>query len=139
AAAQIPYFARLGISHYYLSPILTARAGSMHGYDVVDHGSVNPELGGEQGLRRLVAGLRARGMGLIIDIVPNHMAVGHADNAWWLDVLEWGRESPYARHFDIDWDVPDPALRHRVLAPFLGKIYGEALADGELQLRLDED
>ena len=137
ALEQLPYYARLGISHLYVSPILTARAGSMHGYDVVDHRAVNPELGGEEGLRRLVAGLREHGMGLIVDIVPNHMAVGGADNAWWLDVLAWGRDSAHASHFDIDWDVPDPLLRERVLAPFLGKPYGEALDDGELRLQFD--
>ncbi len=137
AMARVPYFARLGISHLYLSPILTARAGSMHGYDVVDPHNVNPELGGEDGLRELVAALRMHDMGLIVDIVPNHMAVGHDDNRAWLDVLEWGPLSRHAGFFDIDWDVPDPALNGRLLAPFLGKPYGEALADGELRLQFD--
>lgn len=137
AAAQAPYLRDLGLSHIYVSPILAARAGSRHGYDVVDHGRVNPELGGEAGLRRLVAALRDCGLGLIVDIVPNHMAVGGADNAWWLDVLEWGRDSPFARCFDIDWDVPDRALHGRVLAPFLGQPYGEALEAGEIQLAFD--
>ena len=137
AAARVPYLHALGVSHIYASPILTARRGSAHGYDVVDHRAVNPELGGEDGLRALVATLRARGMGLIADIVPNHMAVGGDDNAWWLDLLEWGRDSPFARFFDIDWDVPDPALRGRVLAPFLGRPYGEALAAGEIALEFD--
>lgn len=136
AAAHVPYLARLGISHVYASPVLTARAGSMHGYDVVDHASVNPELGGEDGLRRLVAALRAHDMGLVVDIVPNHMAVG-ADNAWWFDVLEWGRESAHATTFDIDWDVPDPMLAGRVLLPVLGRPYGEALAAAEIALRFD--
>ncbi len=137
AAAQVPYFKQLGITHLYVSPILTARAGSQHGYDVVDHSVVNSELGGEAALRALVACLRRHGMGLIVDIVPNHMAVGRGDNAWWLDVLEWGRDSHYSGFFDIDWDVPDPLLHNRVLAPFLGKPYGEALADGEIELRFD--
>ncbi len=137
AADQVGYYASLGISDLYVSPILTARAGSMHGYDVVDHSAVNPELGGEAALRELVAKLRTHDMGLIVDIVPNHMAVGRADNAWWLDVLEWGRDSPYAGFFDIDWDVPDPQLHHRVLAPFLGKPYGEALAESEIKLEFD--
>ena len=137
AREQVAYFARLGISHLYASPILTARSGSAHGYDAVDYGSVNPELGGEDGLRRLVAELRRHDMGLIVDIVPNHMAVGNHDNAWWMDVLQWGRESRYAGFFDIDWDVPDPALHGRVLAPFLGKPYGQALMDGEITLCLD--
>ena len=137
AQARVPYFAQLGISHLYLSPILTARSGSMHGYDLVDHGTVNPELGGETGFRELVAVLREHNMGVIVDIVPNHMAVGNADNRLWLDVLEWGRNSRYANFFDIDWDVPDPVLKNRVLAPFLGKPYGDALREGELQLQFD--
>lgn len=138
AQTQVPYFARLGVSHLYLSPIMVARAGSNHGYDVVDHGAVNPELGGEAGLIALVEELRQHGMGLIVDIVPNHMAVGGADNRAWLDLLEWGRDSRFARVFDIDWDVHDPALRNRVHAPFLGKPYGEALQDGEIQLCFDQ-
>lgn len=139
ATAQVPYLAALGISHVYTSPILCARAGSMHGYDVVDPTQVNPELGGEVGLRRLVACLREHGMGLIADIVPNHMAVGGSDNAWWLDVLEWGRDSVYAGFFDIDWEVPDPAINGRVLAPFLGQPYGAGLAAGDIRLRFDAD
>jgi (1->4)-alpha-D-glucan 1-alpha-D-glucosylmutase len=134
AAAQrlVPYAAALGISHFYVSPILTARAGSRHGYDIVDHGAVNPELGGEPAMRALVEALRARRMGLVVDIVPNHMAVGGADNRAWLDVLEWGPASRYANFFDIDWDVPDPALARRVLVPLLGQPYGAALGDIEL-------
>ncbi|HSB96896.1 MAG TPA: malto-oligosyltrehalose synthase, partial [Spongiibacteraceae bacterium] len=132
ARRWVPYAASLGISHFYVSPILTARAGSQHGYDIVDHGAVNAELGGEEGLRALVDTLRAHGMCLLVDIVPNHMAVGGADNRIWLDVLEWGPASRYANFFDIDWDVPDPALTRRVLVPLLGKPYGEALADIEL-------
>lgn len=134
----IPYFARLGITHLYASPLLTSRPGSRHGYDQTDPRHIDPELGGEDALRALVAGLRAHDMGLILDIVPNHMGVGGADNAWWLDVLEWGRASPYAEFFDIDWDPPDPTQRGRMLAPFLGRAYGEALAEGELVLRFDE-
>ncbi|MET0611278.1 MAG: alpha-amylase family glycosyl hydrolase, partial [Pseudomonas caspiana] len=96
AVALVPYFASLGISHIYASPLLKARAGSMHGYDVVDPRVINPELGGEPALRRLASALREQGMGLILDIVSNHMAVGGNDNPWWLDLLEWGRRSPYA-------------------------------------------
>ena len=138
AAALIPYLDGLGISHLYASPLLTARAGSTHGYDIVDHNRINPELGGEDALHRLVDGLRARQMGLILDIVPNHMGVGGNDNAWWMDVLEWGRSSPYAEYFDIDWDPPDATLRGRMLAPFLGMSYGEALSAGELVLTFDQ-
>jgi (1->4)-alpha-D-glucan 1-alpha-D-glucosylmutase len=139
AVPLLPYFAALGISHVYASPILKARPGSTHGYDIVDHGRINPELGGEAALRRLVAALHAQEMGLILDIVPNHMGVGGADNAWWLDVLEWGRQSPYATFFDIDWEPPDRALGNRLLAPFLGAPYGEVLASGDLRLRFEQE
>ena len=137
AVPLVPYFARLGISHLYASPLLSARAGSMHGYDVVDPTRVNPELGGEAALRRLVAALREHDMGLILDIVSNHMAVGGADNPWWLDLLEWGRLSPYSEFFDIQWHSPDPLLKGQLLMPFLGSDYGEALQSGTLTLKFD--
>ena len=137
AAPLASYFARLGISHVYASPIGAARAGSAHGYDQVDPTRINPELGGEAGFRTLVSALRAEGLGVILDIVPNHMAVGGDDNPWWLDVLENGQESEYAHVFDIDWDPPDPALKGKLLAPFLGSSYAEALADGALKLERD--
>ncbi len=136
-AALVPYLAELGISHLYASPIFRARAGSTHGYDIVSHTEINPELGGMEALRAMVAALRSHGMGLILDIVPNHMGVGGDDNAWWMDVLEWGRASPYAEFFDIDWDPPDATLRGRMLAPFLGDAYGTVLAAGDLHLRFD--
>ncbi len=137
AAAVVPYLSALGISHVYTSPVQTSRPGSMHGYDIVDHAAVNPELGGEAALRRLVAALRDHEMGLVIDIVPNHMGVGGSDNAWWLDVLEWGTSSRYASFFDIDWDVSDPWIHGRVLQPFLGQAYGKCLDGGEITLKLD--
>ncbi|SCX76130.1 malto-oligosyltrehalose synthase [Pseudomonas sp. NFACC37-1] len=137
AIPQVPYFAALGISHIYASPLLKARAGSMHGYDVVDPTLVNPELGGEAALRRLVAVLREHRMGLILDIVSNHMAVGGNDNPWWLDLLEWGRLSPYGEFFDIQWHSPDPLMEGQLLLPFLGSDYGVALQEGTLRLRLD--
>ncbi|MDF9770105.1 (1-_4)-alpha-D-glucan 1-alpha-D-glucosylmutase [Pseudomonas rhodesiae] len=139
AVPLVPYFAQLGISHLYASPLLSARAGSMHGYDVVDPTRVNPELGGEDALRRLVATLREHDMGLILDIVSNHMAVGGADNPWWLDLLEWGRLSPYSEFFDIQWHSPDPLLKGQLLMPFLGSDYGEALQSGTLTLHFDAD
>ena len=139
AAPLVSYFRALGISHLYASPLLKARPGSTHGYDIVDPNTVNPELGGEDALRRLVAALRRAEMGLILDIVPNHMGVGGADNGWWLDVLEWGRRSPHAAFFDIDWDPPDPALRNRMLAPFLGAPYGKVLESGDLALHFEPD
>jgi (1->4)-alpha-D-glucan 1-alpha-D-glucosylmutase len=137
AVKTVPYYAALGISHIYASPLLKARPGSTHGYDIVDHNEINPEIGGEPALRRLVAALRHHDMGLIADIVPNHMGVGGADNAWWLDVLEFGRTSEYADFFDIDWDPPGPNLHNKLLAPFLGVPYGDALASQELRLCCD--
>ena len=129
------YLASLGISHVYLSPILAARPGSAHGYDVVDHSTINPELGGESGFRSMAARLREEGIGIIVDIVPNHMAVTSAENRWWMDVLEHGKISSYAKFFDIDWQAP--GLVGRVLAPFLGMPPGEALKSGELELHYD--
>ncbi|QXI18334.1 malto-oligosyltrehalose synthase [Pseudomonas hamedanensis] len=137
AVPLVPYFARLGISHLYASPLLAARAGSMHGYDVVDPTQVNPELGGEAALRRLVSALREHNMGLILDIVSNHMAVGGSDNPWWLDLLEWGRLSPYGEFFDIQWHSPDPLMEGQLLLPFLGSDYGVALQEGTLKLHFN--
>lgn len=137
AAAHVGYFARLGVSHLYLSPITAAEPGSRHGYDVVDYSTVNPELGGEAAFVRLIDALRRRGMGAIVDIVPNHMGVGGSSNRWWNDVLEWGARSRFARHFDIDWHASDPALQRKVLLPCLGRPYGEALAAGDIALRAD--
>jgi (1->4)-alpha-D-glucan 1-alpha-D-glucosylmutase len=134
----VDYYADLGISHIYASPLMAARKGSTHGYDIVDPTRVNPELGGEPALRELVARLRGRGMGLLLDIVPNHMGVGGPENPWWLHVLEWGRRSTYAHWFDIDWNAADPALTGKILLPFLGAPYGEALSSGQIVLRFDE-
>jgi len=130
ARALVPYLARLGISHVYASPFLKARPGSAHGYDVVDHNRINPEIGTEAQLAALVDELCRHGMGLVLDIVPNHMGVLHADNPWWRDVLEHGRASPYAKFFDIDWERGGGKL----LLPVLGKHYGEALDDGEIKV-----
>jgi (1->4)-alpha-D-glucan 1-alpha-D-glucosylmutase len=136
AVPLVPYFARLGISHLYASPLLRARPGSRHGYDVVDPGQVSPELGGEAALERLVAALRLHGMGLILDMVSNHMAVG-SDNPWWQDLLAWGRRSRYAEFFDIQWHSPDPLLEGQLLLPFLASDYGAVLQAGEIPLRFD--
>ncbi|MFB4390297.1 MULTISPECIES: malto-oligosyltrehalose synthase [unclassified Pseudomonas] len=137
AIPLVPYFARLGISHLYASPILKARAGSRHGYDVVDPTQVNPELGGEAALLRLVNTLRQHDMGLILDTVSNHMAVGGADNPWWQSLLAWGRRSPYAEFFDIQWHSSDPLLAGQLLLPFLGSDYGVALQEGTIPLSFD--
>lgn len=139
ALALIPYFRDLGISHLYASPILKARPGSTYGYDMVDPSCVNPELGGEEGLRRLAEALRKEHMGLIVDFVPNHMAVGGASNPWWLSVLEWGQLSPYSRFFDINWNSSDPLLKGQLLVPFLCTDYGEVLITGKLPLRFCGD
>jgi len=129
------YLGRLGISHAYLSPIFKARPGSLHGYDVVDPTEVNPELGTEAEFRAMAAALKAEGVGLILDIVPNHMGIGGSDNPYWLDVLEHGPASRYARWFDIDWDPPTPSLSGKVLVPFLDRPLDAALAEGVLELR----
>jgi (1->4)-alpha-D-glucan 1-alpha-D-glucosylmutase len=137
AAALVPYLKALGIMHLYASPFLKARSGSPHGYDVVDHNSLNPELGGEDAFRRLATALDRADMGLILDFVPNHMGVHYADNPWWLDVLEWGPKSPSAASFDIDWHTLPAHPRGGVLIPVLGSSYGEALERGEIELRYD--
>ena len=137
AEAIVPYLAKLGISHVYASPLQKARPGSTHGYDIVDHGAINPELGGEEAFVKLSDRLRAHGLKLLLDIVPNHMGVGGADNPWWLSVLEWGALSPFAHAFDIDWQRLG-AGRNLVI-PFLGQRYGEALETGTLELRFDAE
>ena len=137
AMQLVPYLSELGISHLYISPPLRARAGSQHGYDVVDHGMLNPELGGRDAFDRLVDALHAHDMGLLVDIVPNHMGVLCGDNAWWLDVLENGAASAWAEYFDIDWHAADPALAGKVLLPILGDQYGVVLERGEFQLAFD--
>jgi (1->4)-alpha-D-glucan 1-alpha-D-glucosylmutase len=133
----VPYLKALGISHLYSSPYLRARPGSTHGYDIVDHGELNPEVGDERAHGRLCAALRRNGMGQILDIVPNHMGVLEADNAWWLDVLEHGRASPHAETFDIEWKPAQPEMAGRVLLPVLGDHFGRVLEAGEIQLHFD--
>jgi len=130
----VPYLASLGISHCYLSPCLKARPGSMHGYDIVDHNSFNPEIGSAEDFDRLVRTLREHKMGLILDIVPNHMGVMGSDNIWWLDVLENGESSVYADFFDIDWEPLKDELHGKVLVPVLHDHYGAVLESGELKL-----
>ncbi|MET0222517.1 MAG: malto-oligosyltrehalose synthase, partial [Tardiphaga sp.] len=137
AAAVVPYLKALGITHLYASPFMKARAGSTHGYDIVDHTKLNPELGGEEGFERLSAALKANDLGLILDFVPNHVGVHFADNPWWLDVLEWGQASPHAVSFDIDWDTLPYRARGGVLLPIIGSSYGQALDNGEIELKYD--
>ena len=137
ATALVEYLARLGVSHCYASPFLKARPGSLHGYDIVDHSALNPEIGTEEDFDVFVANLHAAGMGQILDTVPNHMAVMGSDNAWWLDVLENGRASAYADFFDIDWDTYRDEIGHKVLLPVLGDHYARVLDSGDLRLVFD--
>src|SRR5215813_7784996 len=137
AAEIVPYLKALGVTHLYASPFMKARKGSSHGYDVVDHGKLNPELGGEAGFAQLSEALREHDLGSILDFVPNHVGVHFADNPWWLDTLEWGPASPHASAFDIDWDQLPHRKRGGVLLPILGSPYGEALERGDIELRYD--
>lgn len=134
ATRLVAYLHSLGISHCYASPYLKARPGSSHGYDIIDHTALNPEIGNEAEFERFVAALHQHDMGQILDVVPNHMGVMGSDNQWWLDVLENGQASPYAEYFDIDWHPIKEELRGKVLLPVLGAPYGTILEGGELQL-----
>ncbi|MEP6656639.1 MAG: malto-oligosyltrehalose synthase, partial [Betaproteobacteria bacterium] len=134
ATALVPYLAALGISHVYCSPYLRARPGSRHGYDIVDHAALNPEIGDTTDLDVFVAALEKHGMAHLLDVVPNHMGVMGSDNAWWMDVLENGPASIYADHFDIDWTPRDPDAGPRLLIPILGDHYGNVLERGELRV-----
>ncbi|HYH85891.1 MAG TPA: malto-oligosyltrehalose synthase, partial [Pyrinomonadaceae bacterium] len=134
ARALVEYFCELGITDCYASPALKARAGSPHGYDIVDHSQVNPELGSEAELVELARLLREREMGLLMDVVPNHMCIASAENGWWQDVLENGPGSPYARYFDVDWNPPNLSLKNRVLLPILGDQFGRVLEKQELRV-----
>lgn len=135
AASRVaPYLRELGISHVYSSPYLQAAPGSMHGYDVVDPSRVNEELGGTAGHERFCATLGQNRLGQVLDIVPNHMAIGGRMNLWWWDVLENGPASPFAAYFDVEWRPPEERLRNKVLVPILGDHYGRVLAAGEIRV-----
>ncbi len=134
ARALVPYLARLGISHVYTSPYLQAASGSTHGYDVVDPTRVNVDLGGPAARDLLVKEIEQRGMGHVIDLVPNHMAIVGRENPWWWDVLENGPASRYATYFDVDWEASDERWPNKVLLPVLGDHYGRVLEAGELSL-----
>jgi (1->4)-alpha-D-glucan 1-alpha-D-glucosylmutase len=138
ALAVVDYLDALGIGALYLSPVSRARPGSVHGYDVIDHTVVNPELGGEEAFGRLAEAVRRRGMGILVDVVPNHMCVATAENAWWTNVLENGPSSPFACHFDLDWRPPKADLADKVLLPALGDPFGTVLERGELRLERSE-
>lgn len=138
ATAIVPYLASLGVSHVYASPIFRAAQGSMHGYDVVDYGQLNPEIGTDDEFRAFVAALHAHELRLIVDFVPNHMGIDGGANPWWQDVIENGPMSRYAEFFDIDWTPLKRELRDKVLLPFLGGQYGEVLERGELKLAFED-
>jgi (1->4)-alpha-D-glucan 1-alpha-D-glucosylmutase len=139
ATEILPYLAALGISHCYASPYLRARPGSTHGYDIIDHQHLNPEIGTPEDYDKFVATLHQYGMGQILDVVPNHMGVMGSDNAWWLDVLENGEASAYADFFDIDWEPLKDELQGKVLVPVLADQYGVILDRGELKLTFDRE
>ncbi len=134
AASLTDYLAALGVSHLYASPYLQAAPGSTHGYDVVDPGRVNEELGGEEGHTRFCDALGRAGLGQVLDIVPNHMAISGPENRWWEDVLRSGPASAFAAYFDVDWDPPESKLRDIVLMPILGDHYGRELEAGRIRL-----
>ena len=138
ACEIVPYLSALGISHLYASPYLKARPGSRHGYDIIDHNTLNPEIGTYEEFERLCVNLAEHGMGQVLDVVPNHMGVG-SDNAWWMDVLENGQASAHAGFFDIDWTPAKAKLHGKVLLPVLGNSYGAVLDNAELQLRFDAE
>ncbi|RVJ85142.1 malto-oligosyltrehalose synthase [Sinorhizobium medicae] len=131
AVELIPHFVGLGVSHLYASPLFTAVRGSTHGYDIVCYDEIDPSLGGYDGFVRLVHALKAEGLGLVLDIVPNHMAA-HLENDWWHSVIEWGRVSEFADHFDIDWGAP-------LTLPFLGRSFEDEVAAGNLRLAYDHE
>ena len=133
AAKAAGYLKALGISHVYCSPYLQAAPGSMHGYDVVDHQKLNEELGGEEGHRQFCRRLKELELGQVLDIVPNHMALGRQNRYWW-DVLENGPSSRYATWFDIDWNSSEAKLQNKVLIPVLGDQYGRILSSGQIKL-----
>ncbi len=136
AARLAPYLAALGVSHAYLAPVFAARPGSTHGYDVTDPARIAPELGGEAGFRAMAAAFRAAGLGIVLDIVPNHMGTGAA-NPYWQDVLARGAASRFAGWFDIDWQAP--GADGRVILPVLGEAFATALAAGALALGREAD
>ncbi|MFO0868461.1 MAG: malto-oligosyltrehalose synthase [Pirellulales bacterium] len=136
-AAVVPYLYTLGISDLYASPFLKAHPGSLHGYDIVDHGAINPEIGTLDDLRSLRSALREHDMGLLADVVPNHMSNAPQLNVWWQDVLENGPSSPYATYFDIDWMPLKPDLAYKVLLPVLGDQFGKVLEAGQLLVQYE--
>src|SRR6478672_12429345 len=133
----LPYLQNLGISDLYLSPLFRARAESSHGYDVVDHGTIDPAIGDLAAFERLATAARKAGMGILLDVVPNHMGINDPGNVWWLDVLENGEGSYFADFFDIEWNSPAAGLQDKILLPFLGEPFGRVLENGDLKVVYD--
>src|SRR5580765_3282463 len=130
ASETLVYLSRLGITHIYASPLLQSRSGSQHGYDVTDPSHLDTELGNEDQFEAFQSALQEQGIGLLLDIVPNHMEA-RSENPWWMDVLENGPGSPYAAYVDIDWHPPSLTLANRILLPVLGSFYGQTLNNRE--------
>src|SRR5258708_1462262 len=138
ATLILSYLSRLGVGDCYTSPLLKARPGSTHGYDITDHHVLNPDLGSEQDYDRFSESLQQYGIGHLLDFVPNHMGIDPVNNPWWHDVLENGPSSPFARFFDIDWSPVKAELKNKVLLPILGNQYGKVLEEGKLQLLFED-
>ena len=137
AASLVEYLHDLGITDCYTSPFLMAHPGSMHGYDVTDHTRFNPEIGSEEQFTAFAERLKQRAMGLVVDVVPNHMCITHPSNLWWWDVLENGPSSDYSSYFDIDWNPPKAELANKVLLPFLPDQFGLVLESQSIRAVYD--
>ncbi|PYL08236.1 MAG: malto-oligosyltrehalose synthase, partial [Verrucomicrobia bacterium] len=133
----VPYLHALGVSDVYASPYFQASADSLHGYDITDHNKLNAAIGSRDKYDAWIAELHAHDMGQVLDFVPNHMGITEPLNTWWMDVLENGPSSPYAKYFDIDWRPLKSELHDRVLLPILGDQYGRVLERGELKVHFD--
>src|SRR4051812_14604593 len=133
----LPYLQHLGISDLYLSPLFRARAESSHGYDVVDHGAIDPAIGDLAAFERLATAARKGGIGILLDVVPNHMGINDPGNLWWLDVLENGEGSYFADFFDIEWPPPAAGLQDKILLPFLSEPFGRVLENRDLRVVFD--
>src|SRR3954467_4043455 len=134
----LAYLQKLGISDLYLSPLFRARAESSHGYDVVDHGAIDPAIGDLAAFERLATAARESDMGIVLGVVPSHMGINDRGNTWWLDVLENGEGSYFADFFDIEWHPPAAGLKDKVLLPFLGEPFGRVLENGDLRVVYDD-
>src|SRR5690349_7218463 len=139
ATAAVPFLAELGISHLYLSPVLQAARGSTHGYDVVDVERLSAELGGAEGFDALRTTAHHHGLGLVVDLVPHHLAIGDRANRWWWEVLTYGEAAPHAHYFDVDWHAPEARLRNKVVLPVLEDHVGRAVDDGTISVVTDAD